>query len=600
MLLKEINTIEGNEEMLQSNFIQSTEYSTLIDLLNDRVIDHPNKIAFNYLVEGEGSEVTISYEQLISESKRIAAYLQNDGFTGKQALIMYPFGLEYIKLFLGCLFAGVIPVPVYPPTLSRNLNRIRSIMRDASTDIIITTSHLYSKVLKNFSEETFVLEIEWICIDELVLPKEEQWTRPIINGDSVAFLQYTSGSTSNPKGVMVSHNNILYNLKMIKKAFNGNEETLVFGWLPLYHDMGLIGNVLQPLYLGATSILMSPMDFLQKPFRWLHAISKYKATVSGGPNFAYDLCVKKITDEQKSKLDLSSWKVAFNGAEPVKYETLKKFTEAFSSCGFKLENFYPCYGMAEATLFISGGEIYKEPIVKHFDSVSLKGNRLLESDQTKNSVALVSCGTTYLEQEIQVVNPKTCNICSENEIGEIWVKGRNVSKGYFGAGENTDFSGIISNRASDQFLKTGDLGFFNDNQLYVTGRLKDVIILRGENYYPQDIELTTESAHEGVREGCSAAFSIIKENEEKLVIVAEIERGFRPRILNSEKIDTETKKIMKNIRQKVMEEHGIQPYCICLIKTGSIFKTSSGKIQRSACKQGFLNNELEVWNIDKK
>jgi acyl-CoA synthetase (AMP-forming)/AMP-acid ligase II len=297
---------------------------------------------------------------------------------------------------------------------------------------------------------------------------------------------------------------------------------------------------------------------------------------------------------------LSSWQVAFNGSEPVKFETIKKFTEAFSNCGFKSESFYPCYGMAEATLFIAGGESNKKPVIKHFDSLSLRGNKVQESNESKESVALVSCGTTYLEQEIQIVNPNSYDICSDNEIGEIWVKGKNVAKGYFGTGETTDFSGLIANRASEQYLKTGDLGFINNGQLFITGRLKDVIILRGKNYYPHDIELATEKAHSGIREGCSASFSITDKDEEKLVIVAEVERVFRPRDPSHQNNDSEAKKILTKIRQKVMEEHEVQPHCICLIKTGSIPKTSSGKIQRNACKKEYLKNELVVWHIDKK
>lgn len=586
--------------MLQTTIEQNVKYSSLIDLLNDKAENHPHKLAFNYLTDGEDDEISISYEQLDSNSKRIAAYLQNEGLCGKRALIMYPSGINYITAFFGCLYAGVVAVPVYPPTLSRNMDRVKSIMFDASTDIILTTSQIYFKIEKHMHEEISSMNVKWICIDELVLPSAELWQKPSINGDTIAFLQYTSGSTSAPKGVMVSHQNILYNEEMIKKGFQNNEQTVVMGWLPLYHDMGLIGNVLQPLYLGATGILMSPMDFLQKPFRWLKAISKYKATVSGAPNFAYDLCVKKVTEEQKTQLDLSSWLVAFNGAEPVRYETLKRFTEEFKGCGFKPESFYPCYGMAEATLFISGGEASKKPVIKQFDSYSLTGNKVLESSDSEKSITLVSCGTPYLGEKVQVVNPNTCEICSENEIGEIWVNGSNVAKGYFGAADNRDFNGYIATKTSKQYLKTGDLGFINDGQLFITGRLKDVMILRGKNYYPQDIELTTEKAHIGVQVNGSAAFSITHENEEKLVIVAEIERSFRPRSKKVEKNELGIKEITTKIRQNVMEGHGIQPFCICLIKTGSIYKTSSGKIQRSACKQGFLHNELEIWHIDRK
>lgn len=585
--------------MLQTRLNKKVENNSIIDLLSSKAIEYPNKVAFKYLINGEDDVISISYGQLVSESKRIATYLYNEGFTGKRALIMYHSSIDYIKVFLGCLYAGVIAVPVYPPSLSRNMDRVRSIMADANTNLVLTTSQLYSRIAKQFNKETSGFDIKWVCIDKLDPPLSEEWKHPNITGDSIAFLQYTSGSTSAPKGVMISHNNILHNQEMIKNAFQTNEHTVAVGWLPLYHDMGLIGNVLQPLYLGATSILMSPMDFLKRPFSWLKAISKYKATVSGGPNFAYDLCIKKITEEEKAQIDLSSWQLAFNGAEPIRYETIKKFSDEFSQCGFKLQRFYPCYGMAEATLLITGGDVSKGPVIKHFDSLSLTSNKVIESSNPDGSVALVSSGTSDFQEELCIVNPKTHYICSENEIGEIWVRGKNVANGYFGTGESSDFSGRIQGRSST-YLKTGDLGFINEGQLFVTGRLKDVIILRGKNYYPQDIELITENAHEGVRKGCIASFSVTHENEDKLVIVAEAERAFRPRIKNVDTIKIKLKEITTSIRKNVMEEIGIQPYCICLIKTGSILKTSSGKIQRSLCKQGFLNNELEVWHIDTK
>ncbi|MCM3441344.1 AMP-binding protein [Metabacillus halosaccharovorans] len=345
---------------------------------------------------------------------------------------------------------------------------------------------------------------------------------------------------------------------------------------------------------------MSPMDFLQKPYRWLEAISKYKATVSGAPNFAYELCVKKVSEEQKNQIDLSSWRVAFNGAEPIRYETLENFSSAFKVCGFKENSFYPCYGMAEATLLISGGNSNDYPIIKNFDSQSLKNNKVQESIETRESSVIVSCGKTSMDQEIKIVNPETNNLCSENEVGEIWVNGQNVAKGYFGTGDNENFNGLINGNNTKKYLKTGDLGFIHEGQLYITGRLKDVIILRGKNYYPQDIELTTEKAHIGVREGCSASFSITKDNEEKLVIVAEVERTYRPRGSNQQNEKLDDNNILKSIRKKVMEDHSVQPYYICLIKTGSIPKTSSGKIQRNACKHEFLNDELEIWYTDKK
>lgn len=582
--------------MISNLYKKRIDYKSLVDLLIEHTEKDSSKVAFTFLEDGEDKEVNLTYEELNSTNKRIAAYLQSQNLIGKRILIMYPFGLEYIKVFLGCLYAGCIPVPVYPPSLSRNLLRLKSIMKDAETSIILTNSNLLSKIDRRFSDEVIDMDIQWICIDNVHLPESNLWRRPQITGDSIAFLQYTSGSTGNPKGVKISHNNILYNELIMKNTCNHGEDTIMLGWLPLYHDMGLIGNVLHSLYLGATCILLSPMAFLQKPIRWLQAMSKYNANVSGGPNFAYDLCVKKVTEQEKKNLDLSNWNVAFNGSEPIHYKTMKEFSDYFRECGFNSKSFYPCYGMAEATLFISGNTKLQGPKFKSFDIESLKENKVREvSELSENSKLLVGCGEPRPQNSVLIVNPDSKNICSLDEIGEIWVKSSSVSPGYFGKKEETDytFNGTLSNSGKSGYLRTGDLGFLNNNQLFVTGRLKDIIIIKGKNYYPQDLELITEEAHVAIRSGFSAAFTIEVGTEEKLIIVAEVERSYRVREKNANEQKIKLREVSSLVRQKVMEEHQIQPYQICLIKTGKIPKTSSGKIQRKACKQAFLENLFE-------
>lgn len=587
------------EKLIDNPTIPNSNYSSMIDLLSHKAMIHPEKVVYTFLSNDNQDETDITYQELHMYAQQIAAYLQHLGLEGQRALLMYPSGIDYVKAFLGCIYANVTPVPVYPPGLSRNMERLKAIMDDSATNIILTTTQLHSKISFHFSDELSNMNLKWIPIADIFHDYRDQWSQPKVDKESLAFLQYTSGSTSSPKGVMVTHGNILHNEAMIKAACQHNEDTVMLGWLPMYHDMGLIGNILQPLYLGAKCVFMSPMDFLQKPFRWLSAISKYKATISGGPNFAYDLCLKKITDEQKMQLDLSSWEVAFNGAEPVRYETIQKFARAFKDCDFKLNQFFPCYGMAEATLFITGNEKLTKPVSKGFCKESLLENKAIERPiNSEDSVKLVGCGMTWLDQKVEIVNTDSLSKCALNEIGEIWVKGDSIAKGYFGREQETNyaFNNTVKDTNENGFLRTGDLGFFHEGQLFVTGRLKDVIVLRGKNHYPQDIELTVEKADKAIISGASAAFSVDINGEEKLIIVAEIERKYRPRPHKERELKGYLDNVLRSIRQQVMEEHEVQPYSIYLLKTSSIPKTSSGKIQRRACKNAYLNNGLEVWH----
>ncbi|MCY7391119.1 MAG: fatty acyl-AMP ligase, partial [Leptolyngbyaceae cyanobacterium CAN_BIN12] len=451
------------------------------------------------------------------------------------------------------------------------------------------------------------------------------WQPPAITSDTLAFLQYTSGSTGTPKGVMVSHGNLLHNERMIQMAFQHTEETVVVGWLPLYHDMGLIGNLLQPLYLGRPCIFMSPVAFLQKPIRWLQAISRYKATSSGGPNFAYDLCTRKVTSEQRSQLDLSAWDLAFTGAEPIRADTLENFAATFADCGFRREAFYPCYGMAEGTLLISGGTKTEPPIIKQVDAVALEQNRVaLIADEPAQVRSLIGCGYGWCGQTMRIVDPETYLQCPEGQVGEIWVAGDSVAQGYWKQPEltQTTFQAYITDTNEGPFLRTGDLGFLQENELFFTGRLKDIIIIRGCNHYPQDIELTVEQSHPSIRKpGCAAAFSVEITGEERLVVVAEVERRYRERRRAAQTETSETERraltdrrqqspdpkaeaernqpldveaIIGSLRQAVAAHHGLQVYGALLLKAGSIPKTSSGKIQRYACRTGFLTQGLDV------
>ncbi|MEM8780878.1 MAG: fatty acyl-AMP ligase, partial [Cyanobacteria bacterium P01_G01_bin.49] len=473
--------------------------NSLVSLLRERTSYQTSHTVYTFLDKGEAEKCSLTYGQLDKKARELGSILYNLGLQGKRALLMYSPGLDFIVAFFGCLYAGVIAVPVYPPKRNQSLDRLQTIIKDCQATEVLTTSTIKGKLEESLVNYPELSSLKWLATDNL--PKrisDKNFNLPDINQEDLAFLQYTSGSTGNPKGVMVTHGNLLHNERMIQQAFGHTDQTIFVGWLPLFHDMGLIGNILQPLYLGIPCILMSPVDFLQRPYRWLKAISDYGATTSGGPNFAYDLCVRKVTPEQLETLDLSSWKVAFNGAEPVRAQTLNAFAQKFAPCGFRPDAFYPCYGMAEATLFITGGLQSQVPKQKTIDEKALADNRIVEvSSQQAQSQTLVSCGKAWLEQTLKIVDPNTLTECQPNQVGEIWLSGGSVAQGYWQQPQKTQetFEAYLANTQEGPFLRTGDLGFVaEDGELFVTGRLKDVMIIRGRNHYPQDIELTVEQS----------------------------------------------------------------------------------------------------------
>jgi FkbH-like protein/FkbM family methyltransferase len=567
------------------------DFFTLVDLLRWRATQQPDRHAYTFLSEREPQETRLTYAQLDAQARAIAATLQQQRpVAGERALLLYPPGMDFVAAFFGCLYAGVIAVPAYPPQptrLDRTLPRLRAIVRNAQPTMVLTTAAVQSAMEPLLAQDPHFQRLRCVATDAVDGAAAQGWQAPAIAGESLAFLQFTSGSTAAPKGVMVSHGNLLHNERMIQQAFGNDEASVVAGWLPLYHDMGLIGNVLQPLYLGTPCVLMSPVSFLQSPLRWLQAITQYRATTSGGPNFAYDLCTRKITAEQRAQLDLSSWRVAFNGAEPVRHDTMERFAEAFAPCGFRREAFYPCYGLAEATLFVTGRPPADAPVFHDVLASSLQDGRVAAATaDAPGAQTLVSSGRAWMDQQLLIVDPASAQPCADDQVGEIWVAGPSVAQGYWNQPEETarTFQARLAD-GSGPFLRTGDLGFLRGGELFVTGRLKDLIIIRGRNHYPQDIELSAERSHRGLRPGCGAAFSVDVDGEERLVVVQEIER--QPR-------EPDLDELSESIRQAVAQQHELQVYAVVLIKTGSIPKTSSGKIQRHACKAGFLKGELEA------
>ena len=569
--------------------------STLVDLLEYRTQKKPEQTAYIYLQYGETQEISLTYPELHRKARAIAGKLQFLGMSGKRALLLYPPGLEFIIAFFGCLYAGVVAVPTYPLRRNQKMSRLEAIVADALAEVALTTTAELVNIENRLDKNPELAALQWLATDNLAVDEELNWYKPDLCENTLAFLQYTSGSTGNPKGVMITHGNLLHNSQLIYQCFGHNDRSRGVIWLPPYHDMGLIGGILQPLYGGFPVTLMSPVDFLQKPFRWLQAISRCRATTSGGPNFAYDLCVRKITPEQRETLDLSSWELAFNGAEPIRAETLKKFAETFEPCGFRASSFYPCYGMAETTLIVAGGVKTKPPILTRIDGQALLENRVTSaSAKNHHTQTLVSSGQSVENHQIAIANPETCQSCSSNEVGEIWVRGASVARGYWQKTEETKatFGAYLADTQEGPFLRTGDLGFLQDGELFVTGRLKDLIIIRGRNYYPQDIELTVEKSHPALKSSSSAAFSIDIKGQEGLIVACEVERQYL------RKLDGDA--VVNNIQQAVGEEHELQVHTILLLKTGSIPKTSSGKIRRSVCRDGFIAGNLNlVWDWSK-
>jgi len=546
--------------------------TTLIGLLDHRALHQPDQLAYTFLLDGETSELHLTYRELQRRARAIGTALRFPGAKGERALLLYPPGLDFIEAFFGCLYAGVVAVPAYPPhfgKLQRSLPRLQAIIADAQASLVLTTSPILERAKLIFTEATEPKALRWLATDNVVSGMDEDWQTEPTLPDDLAFLQYTSGSTGHPRGVMLTHANLLHNASLIFHVFEHTETDSYVSWLPMFHDMGFMVGVLQPLYAGIKAVVMAPASFLQRPARWLEAVSRYKATTSGAPNFAYELCARKITQEDAAALDLSSWTVAFNGAEPVRAETLDRFASRFKSCGFRRAAFYPCYGLAEATLIVTGGRKKSLPKIKRLEAK-----------------LMVGCGSALPGERVIIVDPVSLTELKDGHVGEIWVYGPSVARGYWNRPEDTlqIFNAYLSDTGEGPFLRTEDLGFIEEGELYITGRIKDLIIIRGLNHYPQDIEWTVERCYPALRSGCGAAFTVEVDSEERLVIVQEIDT----------RVEANLDHVIETICEAVASEHELQVYAVALIKPGRISKTSSGKIQRRACRRGFLEGALHA------
>ena len=560
--------------------------ATLVELLRWRADTQGDQLAYTFLVDGEREGARVTFGDLDRRARAIASWLRSIDAASERALLLYPPGLEFLAAFFGCLYAGVIGVPSPPldnTRLKRTLPRLRAILSDAGASIALSTSEILSASKTSRADTPDLQHLRWLATDELSDDLAGRWEAPALRPDTLAYLQYTSGSTSTPRGVMISHRNVMHHCGRLTQALGYTADSVAVTWLPYFHDYGLVEGILQPLYAGIPCFVMSPLSFVKQPSRWLRAISRYRATHSEAFNFAYESCVQKTTPEQREGLDLRSWRMAGNGAEPIRAETLERFVETFGPCGFRRDAFYPSYGLAEATLIVSTGPRRLTPPWYALQASALQQNRIVLGSGDKRDTRVVGCGRPICDK-VLIVDGEARVRCPPDGVGEIWVSDPGVAEGYWRRPEDTEstFRACLADTGEGPFLRTGDLGFIKDGELYITGRAKDVIILQGANHYPQDIEWTVERSHEAVKPNCSAAFAIDVGGEERLVVIAEVRDPSR------------VEGVVDAIRQAIVEHHEIPVHAISLLRARAIPKTSSGKIQRSACSSDFLAGRLDA------
>ena len=572
------------------NTTDTLQTNTLVALLQERARATPLQLAYAFLVDGDiAKPISLNYQELQQRVQALAVRLLQLVEPGDRALLLYPQGVDYVIGFLGCLYAGVIAIPVFPPRGKSADARIQAIADDAKARIALSKDSIVTKIDDRLNYAPHLKELQWLATDTLDLALAASWQPPDITTNTLAFLQYTSGSTGIPKGVMVSHGNLLHNSAYTASIWKYDAASSMVTWLPIFHDMGLIFGIIQPLYKGFPCYLMSPAAFVQRPLRWLRAISHFRATHSGAPNFAYDLCVQKISPEQRATLDLSNWRMSLNAAEPVRADTFQAFIKAFAPCGLEPTTVCHGYGLAEGTLIVAGAWQHDLPVYLNIQSAALEQHRVVVADESdQETTTLVGSGYPAVDAKIAIADPQTLTQCPPDVVGEVLVLSPSVAHGYWQRPEASaeTFQAYLQDTGEGPFLRTGDLGFLRDGELFVTGRIKDVIIIRGNNYYPQDIEYSVEKCHPALRAGgYGAAFSVMVDEHEHLVVVQEVERLALKKLAVDE--------VMGAIRQAVSEEHDLQVYAILLLRPASIPRTSSGKIQRSSCKAEFINDGIK-------
>jgi acyl-CoA synthetase (AMP-forming)/AMP-acid ligase II len=568
--------------------------STIASVLRHRAEVQTNQTAWVFLKENGGNTEAcrVSYGELDRLASNIAFHLLQRAKPGDRALLLHPQSIDFLAAFFGCLYAGIVPIPAYPPRPGRGDLRIQAIAADAEPTLGLTSSPLLSRCEAQFQGQGAPRIPAFVATD--LLPLEHgRPVNPAASSNDIAWLQYTSGSTSTPKGVIVTYGNLASNLREMDGPFRHTPESIMLTWLPMFHDMGLIFGALLPLHGGFPCYMMAPAAFLQRPVRWLQAISDYRATHSAGPNFAYDLCARRIRPAERTSLDLSHWAVAVNGSEPVRRSTVESFIEVFAPYGFRRESFIPGFGLAEGTLKVTTKAWNATPKYLAVSGSALESHRVEPATDPRDERIVAGCGWSSPETAVEIVNPQTRQRCPPDQVGEIWISGPSVAKGYWNrpAESALTFGATIDGAPDRLFLRTGDLGFAFEGELYVTGRIKDMIIIRGQNHYPHDIEETVERCHPALRAGHGIAFSLDVDNEERLVIAQEIEPRFKQE-LNVEDL-------IEIIRENVSEAHDLNVYSVLLLQPGEVPRTSSGKLQRSACRKAFLSGALKRWNAEK-
>jgi 8-amino-7-oxononanoate synthase len=583
--LSTIGEIDGvTQAELLDDDAHSAGIATLVELLDYRAERQPHDVVFRF-IGGDGAEDgVLDFAGLRRRAMAVAAAIRGHAEVGDRAVLLVPPGLDYVAAFFGCLYAGVVAVPAYPPNPRRADPRVTSIIADSGARVALVHAALAARLESWLALGEPIPDVHWLDVSAVAADGRAAPLTRSAPAD-LAMLQYTSGSTGDPRGVMLTHANLLHNSGVIHRVSAHRPDDRGVFWLPPFHDMGLIGGILQPVYAGLSAALMAPATFLQRPLRWLEAMSRYRATTSGAPNFAYDLCVDRTTPDERAQLDLSAWRTSFNGAEPIRVDTMTRFAEAFAASGLRHDVLLPCYGLAETTLFVSGGPAHCR---RHAFMASRREleRGALAPPTDDDAIQLAASGAPAREHDVRIVDPSSVRAVEEGVIGEIWVSSESVARGYWNRPEETAATfGVRLDGSSASFLRTGDLGAMRDGQLVVTGRLKDVIILQGRNVYPHDLEQAAERSHPDLRPGFAAAFSVDRIAGETLVLALEISRHHQP---------ADDDALFHAVRTALAESAGVVPAEIVLLKQATIPRTSSGKIQRHACRDAYLAERLEV------